>query len=307
MRPGSDRIICIGSSETFGLYESYRHEWPRQLEVILNRRAGGPKFEAVDVAYPGMSVGTAILRLPQILTTLSPRIAVIYPSYTPYIERAVAQPWPAPPPGPAPAEQRHYELRIAGKAQTMLKADLPEGLQNWIREEQLKRAARNTTVMERLPDQNIQAFAQDLDTLTTQLQQHGVQVILVTHATRFGKTLSAEDRDYLTSWRKFFPTLSENGLLDMEHRMGEAVQQEGQRRGVMVVDAANEIAPGSRNFAEFVHFTDAGANALATLVANAVDADQPKDVIRSAAIRSDEGPSMHSNGDPDANVPAMIQ
>ena len=79
----------------------------------------------------------------------------------------------------------------------------------------------------------------------------------------------------------------------MERRMGDSVRQEGQRRGIVVVDAASQIAPGSANFAEFVHFTDAGANALATLVANAVDAEQPKDIVRSASIASNDGRAVN--------------
>jgi hypothetical protein len=40
----------------------------------------------------------------------------------------------------------------------------------------------------------------------------------------------------------------------------------GAHDGVPVVDAEKQVAPGGQNFQEFSHFTDQGANALATLV-----------------------------------------
>src|SRR5437016_13078311 len=44
LHPGRQRIICIGASETFGLYEDEGQEYPRQLERELNRRAGHEAF-----------------------------------------------------------------------------------------------------------------------------------------------------------------------------------------------------------------------------------------------------------------------
>lgn len=274
LRSNTYRIVCIGASETLGMYESHLHEWPRQLETILNQRAGGERYEVVDVAYLGLSLGSTIKRLPQLESTLSPKMVVIYPSYTPYLDRVAPQSWPPPSPGAVRPQHRHFELRFANKVQIMLKADLPERVQNWIREWSLKRSMKNVKIMDRIPQQNVDVFAQDLDTLVTQLQASGVQVILVTHATRFGQKLTAQDHYYLTQWRTFYPSLTESALLDMESRMGDAVRHEGAQRNVPVIDAAREIPPGAKDFAEFVHFTDEGSRRMATLVADQVDAMQ---------------------------------
>lgn len=274
LRQNTYRIVCIGASETLGMYESHLHEWPRQLETILNQRAGGQRYEVVDVAYLGLSLGSTIKRLPQLESTLAPKMVVIYPSYTPYVDRIEPQSWPPPPPGAVRPQKRHFELRFAAKLQIMLKADLPERVQNWIREWSLKRSTKHVRVMDQFPQQNVDVFAQDLDTLVTHLQSSGVQVVLVTHATRFGQKLSTEDHYYLTQWRTFYPSLTESALLDMEARMGNAVRQEGARRNVPVVDAAREIPPGREDFAEFVHFTDKGSQRMATLVADEIEALQ---------------------------------
>ncbi len=86
-------------------------------------------------------------------------------------------------------------------------------------------------------------------------------------------------RPVLTAWRKFYPSLTEDGLLDMERRMSDQVRSIGAREHVPVLDAATHIPPGAVDFAEFVHFTTAGANALATLVANEIQYEQQQGVI----------------------------
>ncbi len=272
LRQDTFRIACIGSSETFGLYETAENEWPRQLERILNQRSGTRGYEAINAAYPGLSIGTSLRRLPQMLNAVHPQMVVIYPSYASYIENDQAQTWPLPTTAhPKPGlEQRNFQWRLAARTETFLKGSVPDEVQNRIRELQVRRMAQNTVAMEQLPQQNVEAFQTDLTRLVTELESRKILVVLVTHANRFGKTVTPEDAPVLTAWRKFYPTITESGLLDMEARMSVVVREVGVQTGVPVVDGANLIAPGRANFVEFVHFTDVGAQTLATLVADEI-------------------------------------
>lgn len=273
LRQGTFRIACIGSSETFGLYETAENEWPRQLERMLNERSGTRVYEVIDAAYPGLSIGTSLRRLPQMLDAVHPQMVVIYPSYSSYIENDQAEPWPLTGtvhPRLKP-ESGHFEWRIVARTQTFLKASVPDGVQNWIHGLQVRRTAPKTMTMERLPEQNVTAFQTDLTRLVTELERRGVHVVLVTHANRFGTTVAPEDAPMLTFWRTFYPMIEEGGLLDMEARMSAVVREVGVQRGVPVVDGAKLIPPGRVDFVEFVHFTDVGARTLATLVAKEFD------------------------------------
>jgi len=275
LRTGTYRIACVGASETFGQYESQGNEWPRQLESILNQRAGDNHYEVVNVSYMGLSLATTLKRFPQILSTVQPRIAVIYPSYTPYID--INQPFdlraPLPALTPAQPAPQHFEPRLYARFETFMKTVLPDAFQHWLRAGQTRHDITAVGAMDTLPEQNIQAFKSDLDTLTQQFLANGVQVVLVTHASRFGSKLNPADAPFLVDWRKFYPSLKEQGLLDMEHRMSETVRQIGVSRSVPVVDAATLMAPGAGNFADFVHFNDPGAHALATIVADQINRD----------------------------------
>jgi lysophospholipase L1-like esterase len=263
LQPGRTQILCIGASETFGLYEGPDGEWPRHLERILNNGSQQPLFNVVNSAYPGMSLSTALRRLPVWISQVRPRVIVIYPSLAAYI---------SPPPLSAPPAREpkrpFFEPRIAPRLKTLLKDTLPQPLQDKIRSFETQRAAANIKVAERLPDQNIERFRQDVQQVVSLAKSNGIEVVLVTHATLFGNEVQPEFRPMLRSWRKFYPMLAEDGFLDMERRLNDVLREEAQREGALLVDAAHEMPTGYKAFVEFVHFTDEGAEALARLVAS---------------------------------------
>lgn len=267
LREGTYRIACVGSSETFGLYESPAKEWPRQLEQVLHDEDPARNFEVVNTALPGMSVGAALDRLPETIARLHPNMVVVYPSYANYIGRTARQRIRS----RIPRERR--ELRIVGRLDALWKRSAPETLQNGVRAVQVKLSTSKVQSFDRVPEGTVQLFESDLDQLVSELQQANVSVILATHATRFGDSVKPEERSLLVSWRKSYPELREDGFLDMESRMSESLVRVGERRGVPVVDAAHLIAPGPQNFAEFVHFTDQGSAQLASLLAQQIETE----------------------------------
>ena len=92
--------------------------------------------------------------------------------------------------------------------------------------------------------------------------------MLVTHATRFGERVEPDERPVLIAWRKFYPILAEDGFLDMEQRLNDVIRETAAEHQVLLVDAAHLMPHGPRYFAEFVHFTDAGARQMAILIAD---------------------------------------
>lgn len=259
--PGRTRIITIGSSETFGLYESIGREYPRLLETELNRRAGHPIYQVFNVAYPGLTNTTVLRRLPVILPAVRPKVAVIYPSLANYIYL---------PPDPNVIPRAHpvnpFEPRITGKMKTVVKEVLPAPVQTLIRTWEIDGDVRGGHVLERLPEENINFFRKELKTLLKHLQAADVHPLLVTHATRFGEHITPEERPALIAWRKFYPTLAEEGFLDMERRLNQVIREEAALCNVPVADASREMPAGPRYFADFVHFSDEGALAISSII-----------------------------------------
>jgi len=62
--------------------------------------------------------------------------------------------------------------------------------------------------------------------------------------------------------------LNENGFNDMEERMNDAIRNVATGEHVLLIDAADEIPPGRAYFADFSHFTSAGAEIMASRLAD---------------------------------------
>ena len=276
--PGTTRIICLGASETFGLYEPEGSEYPRLLEQQLNERAGGQKYSVVNVALAGMPVGAMVPRIPEIAEKLKPSVALIYAGPNSYIWL----PWLK---VPTQAPRERWEWRIKESFRNILKQVLPESVQTYLRKREIeKEAPQYGPVMQRVPEANVERYKQDMTALVKALRAEGIEPVLVTHATLFGRELTEAEKTQLIAWRRFSPMISEEGLLDMERRGNQALRDLGKELNVAVIDAAREVPSGSKNFADFVHFTGEGSATMARVLADGL-----KPVLRpqgSAAVAS---------------------
>ena len=262
------RIICIGSSETFGLYEAPGMEYPRQLERELSSRSSANQYEVANVAYAGQTLGSFLRRSGQVISRLQPEIAVIYPGLTSYIEPSSADTDAWVP------EKQHFQLRIKAKLFNLLDRVLPGPLQTARYRFKIWRNTRGRPVMERIPESDVGRFRQDLSQLLDTLKQHNVKAVLVTHATRFGTEVLREDLPLLTQWRSAYPNLKEDGFLDMEVRLNAVMREQAAARDLPLVDAAKMLS-GQSYFADWAHFTDRGAHAMASAIAEVILARWP--------------------------------
>lgn len=270
LRPGTLRIGTEGSSETFGLYESADHEWPRELERALNAGPGQIPIDVVNYALTGMLISTFERRLPEVIRSTSPQVVIIYPSIAGELYRpgnfgpkpradSGAQ---APPKSPAP------ELRIKYRAETIFKNNAPHWLTDWLRTRYALRLFANTpTVLDRVPDALLDTFREDVKKVIADLRAHGVIPVLVTHATYFGHHLDPHETPMMIAWRQFYPILKEEGFLDMEARANAILKEIALSEHLVIIDAAAEMPEGGEFFADFVHFTDRGSRVFSELIA----------------------------------------
>lgn len=257
-----ERIITIGASETFGFTESEGMEYPRQLERELNKRAGYERFQVVNVAYAGQSIGSFSRRADHVTTLIKPNLALIYPSSSSYLEFAQdgadAVDWVKERPG--------FEWRVRTKFYDWVDT-LPPTFQVFRAKVHIWRETRRKGTIAKIPETHLDRFREDLDQLLDRLKQDGVTAVLMTHATRFGKHLQPQDEGMLLAWRRFTPELENAGFLDYETRFNKVIREEAAARKLLLIDAESQLS-GGNYFADFAHFTDQGAHAMAELIAD---------------------------------------
>jgi hypothetical protein len=264
--PGRTNIVVAGASETFGIYESPDHEYPRLLQRRLDEWQP-ERFNVVNAAIPGMRIGR-VDYLSNAMTLVGARYVVLYPTPANYI--GATTPYCGRPTSPVPVQLGVSDhVRLVGRLETLFKANAPDFVMNSLRKFYVDVASREVPVAEDVSAASVDAFREDLRCAIRTIEANGAIPILLTHATYFGPvaTARAEDRAMLVAWRRFYPDIREEGLLRLGLRANEVIRAIGRETGTEVIDAARGVPPGPGHFADFVHFTDQGAAVMAALIA----------------------------------------
>jgi lysophospholipase L1-like esterase len=204
------------------------------------------------------------------LYKLAPDVVLFYPSPQFYLDEDA----PRLEGGDAASPVPHFASRLRRKAKIVLKSFLPGWLQTWLRQLDIRRQVRHhgpDWVWTQSPANRVTLFQEHLTNLLTSIQASGARALLLTHANRFGETLSDADREQLVALRVFYPKASDSAVLDFERTINRVVMDSAAEHGVPAVDVDQALGKDSQLFADFSHFTQKGATAMARLLSDEVE------------------------------------
>jgi lysophospholipase L1-like esterase len=263
--PGVTRVMILGASETFGLYEAEDKEYPAQLARLLKEEHGG-RVEVINAAMAGISVRSMLPYWHKWLLQFHPDVVLIYPSPLFYLDEEP----PAPPREQAEPEPRSLlsQSRFAGRVLDTLRRT------EWIRRLRLElllylnqRGRPDDWLFREPPADRLEQFTTDLTALIQAIRADGAKPILVTHAIRATSPPGKEDQLDLKAMQLFFPRATTATMVNFEDEAAQAMRRLGQRENVPVIDAAAKFNGRRKDFADLVHFNDQGAEAFARFLA----------------------------------------
>jgi hypothetical protein len=263
------RVLLVGASETFGLYESPGHEYPAQLKQTLEERSPG-RFQILNAACAGMSPPRIEHQFKTWLWKLAPDVVLFYPSPQFYLDDDPPR-FTAATPTPSSSA---FVSRLGRKLKIALKGFLPARMQTWLRETQIRRATAQHGegwVWSRVPEERLSLFREQVGDLISSVQTAGARPMLVTHASRFADPLSPRDRAELVALRVFYPRASETVILDFERAANQIIREIAEARHLSLIDAEQALGKNPASYADFAHLTDTGASAMAGLLADALE------------------------------------
>lgn len=282
------RVVTAGASETFGLYESPHREYPRQLEDSLRarvQRAGcrGVQVQVVNSAIFGMSLPSADHDLAVRVALLHPDVVVFYPSPVYYLADGVSRATPAAAQGDDPNTPWYAVLRPRSLSilREQIKQNLPRWLRVWMRERDISASIANrprTWRFNTVPADRLSMYDQDLRHLIGTIRRIGAVPIVMTHANLFMTETPAHSPfvlEELTAWQLQYPRATGTVLTAFDSAAAAVTLRAAQDSLVTVVDLADIVrdvpaGSGSRLFADYAHFTDAGSALVAGALAPAV-------------------------------------
>ena len=274
---GVVRVIVIGQSETFGLYERAGMEFPAQLQKKLDIAKPG-RYQVLNAGCAGMTLPRFIHYFGVWLKKFDPDIVIYYPTPGSYMEEVV--------PGSSPVSAmrrpiRPESIRLVRKTRVVVERFLPAFVVEAMHEQRMAiherrmaayvRKQKTGWLWEHVPPERLAVFKRHLEEFVRDIRESGAQPMLVTHAHRFPADRakwSAVDEVMMTGWR--WARTSEQSMLEMEDAANRAIRELGKQLGIPVADAALGVPRVPENFADFSHFTDRGAGIMAELLAREI-------------------------------------
>ncbi len=75
--PGERRILCVGDSNTYGVYVAPNESYPGRLQSYLERAPDNP-WRVINVGFPGFNTAQMRAQLASYLDTYQPEIAIVW-------------------------------------------------------------------------------------------------------------------------------------------------------------------------------------------------------------------------------------
>lgn len=274
------RVICVGASETFGLYESAGKEWPRQLEQVLNRSE--LDAEVINAALAGMSLSQRIGHLENRLLAFSPDVVVFmleYGSYAGLTPERMRVPRNTP---RMPAQEVGIigglgSLRVIGRIKDVVIPKLPVSIQEMVGE--VERTMKLRTKQRELGEKfrsfthveafEVAAFKEALNMLAMKADAAGVKLVLVSPA--MWMTPRNIEITYL-SW----PFIDESWWREGSVRFPRIAQEFAKERGIAFVDLSAIVQGHEPEYmVDMLHFNDRGAEQVAQHMARTIVSQRP--------------------------------
>jgi hypothetical protein len=279
------RVMVLGASETFGLYESEHKEYPAQLRTLLGQHKC---FDVVNASVVGMTVRSMLSYWEHWGSQFTPHIAVIYPSPLFYLNltkrRTSAQVDDVPPAslhGQIPHQGRET-LQVSSRLLMRLQdyITLPDFIQQY--RDQRELAAKIAGHPEQwffreLPGEQLQWYTEDLEALAQAIEARRVRPILLTPALRSTFPPDARDLQDLERGRVHTPRALPRVIIEFARAAATRIIALGQLHGWSVIDVGSVMNGERAYFGDLVHFNDDGALVIANLIAHHIlSLDQPQ-------------------------------
>ena len=285
---GITRVALLGASETFGLYESEGHEYAVRLQQQLDS-AAPHTWEIVNTGLPGLSLSSMVPYYRNLVAPIRPAYVLVYPSPSFYLEVNPLPPVYVVPRGPT-VRETGLALRFPARVRESLKALVPSWALSdyrvWTLERQ-RNAHPAGWVWSSVPSDRMQLMRQHVRRLVDSIQATGALAVLVTHTNRFvgaaADTLTSDRRRLTDLSSLYYPKASMTVMVAVDSAANQVMREVAAATGAEVIEVEQRIPPSSDYFADYAHFTDTGAEAMAQLLADGLRQLGPRSATDSSA------------------------
>jgi hypothetical protein len=268
--PGITRIIVLGASEIFCSHAPTERTIPGFLEHELNHEVHA--YEVINASIAGITLNSMIPYYTHWVSGFSPQVVVVYANPLFYLhDPPPNEETPDAEPSLPERQRLRFESRLVSRLRDII--TYPNFYQAW----RTRRAIAAHTAgkpdawyFTDPPPDRLQSFNADLLTLADAIRSSGATPILVTHAIRATTPPRAADAFDLQEMRFFLPRATAGAICQFHDVAKQSTAQQATDHGIPVVDVAQSLDGQRECFIDLVHFSEAGAQRVAHLLADAI-------------------------------------
>jgi len=262
--PGTVRVAFLGASTTWCAEVSGNdYVWPHLVTSSLGRTFPSVRFDYINGGVPGYTMDSLLKIMQHRVAALQPDVIVIYEA----------------------SNNLSGELReLAAKRGIIPDAKMKElswpshhSLLWHLIEKNLRilaaqRAADNKRgSLEVDPGDLGEGYRHGLTRLVLAAQQHAKLIALATFSIQLRREQSPEQQMHASASAFFYTPFATTRLLTEGFgRYNQIIREVAKETGALLIEGENEIPGDSVHFADTVHFTDAGSEAMAHRISGAL-------------------------------------
>jgi hypothetical protein len=293
-KEGQIRIVCLGGSETFGVFESKDKEWPSQLGEMLGDQF--PKVEVINTSVAGLTIKNKKAYVKKYVLPLKPDIMITTQgALLPVTDsirgveskRLVSQVKGQGVKHPVSKLMSHLPINL--RTEDVIRGLLPEFLSapintwrlQWKIRKKESRHLIHKEPIDRVPEYIILEFEEDLRLFVEYLQGNHMVPILLTYPTLFTTRNKNFYRYLLLSTRRLCVELSDDGIIDASGKFNDSIRRIAGKQNVALIDNDLLIPKTLEYFVDYSHYTNKGAECIAR---NIYQFLRQSELIKEAAI-----------------------
>ena len=275
---GVKRVVCMGTSESFGLYEGAGKEWPSQLAEMLSDKG---KYQVINASVVGLPLKQFAPYMEKYVVRFQPDVVILYVNPYFYAQEKLAQknggdlektePQRRKVAQARPPEKFSMKPRVANKMKLALKEVLPPSVvkkyQFWslsreisaIESEELK----GKEPVDIVPERVLQLFKEDLIPLVSLLTNRNIQVVLSSYPVLISCENLEKHQEIFLDNRRFSIMLSLKGMIGVPKQFNLQIESVARELGTVFVDNAEGVPKKIEFFGDNVHYTNKGAREVA--------------------------------------------
>ncbi len=268
---GTLRVFCLGGSTTFGPFAaSDAHTWPRKLEAKLRELHPDRTIEVVNGGVQGYTTLHTLSNLQFRILEYDPDLVIVYHATNDirWASRIGAR--------ADPSELHRVWKRHRGLDEVLEESMLVMTIRTW-QAEKAMRAPVPDRVRRNLRDdigeeseRGLRMFRRNLEAMTDACRRAGVPIILSSFAGPFAEGRPDPDLERRVLKSSVGWMLSYEGLWRATERYNAIVREVAAAEDATLATPAEELTGRTELFVDHCHFSEAGADEMARVMADAV-------------------------------------